>query len=139
MSPLTLPHEFPVRVYYEDTDAAGVVYYANYLCYLERAREEILRALGYELRALQEDDVLFPVRDVRVRYRASGRLGDLLTVRTMELTYTPFTLRFEAVIVRGETLLVSSTVECACTSQQGKLRQIPAAMIDAIRSCAVEQ
>ena len=71
----------PVRVYYEDTDAAGVVYYANYLRYMERARTEWLAALGFDLAALElEHGIVFAVRRVDIEYRLPARLGDRLDV-----------------------------------------------------------
>lgn len=121
----SLPFLWTVRVYYEDTDAAGVVYYANYLCFLERARTELLRALGYEVRALTEQGVVFPVREARIRYRAPARLGDLVTVCTHRVAAGTFNIVFEADILRGETLLADSYVECACVDGAGKLRKLP--------------
>ncbi len=71
----------PVRVYYEDTDAGGVVYYANYLKFMERARTEWLRSLGFEQDSLRErSGVLFAVRAVRVDYRRPARFNDALLV-----------------------------------------------------------
>ena len=73
----------PVRVYYEDTDAGGVVYHANYLRYAERARTEMLRSLGVEQTALREDqDLVFVVRRCEMDFRAPARLDDALDVRT---------------------------------------------------------
>ncbi len=72
---------WPVRVYYEDTDAGGVVYYANYLKYMERARTEWLRAHGYEQDALvKEQDLVFAVRSLSIEYLGPARLDDLLQV-----------------------------------------------------------
>jgi acyl-CoA thioester hydrolase len=78
--------EWPVRIYYEDTDLGGVVYYANYLRYLERARSEWLRSLGVSQSELLSDHrILFAVTDVSIRYRRPARFEDLLVV-TSELT-----------------------------------------------------
>lgn len=75
--------DWPVRVYYEDTDAGGVVFYANYLRFMERGRTEWLRALGYEQDALREHDgILFTVRRVNIEYLAPARFNDQLTVRS---------------------------------------------------------
>ena len=80
------PFEWPVRIYYEDTDLGGVVYYANYLRYLERARSEWLRSLGVsQSRLLSDNRILFAVTDVSIRYRRPARFEDLLVV-TSELT-----------------------------------------------------
>src|SRR5262245_37267595 len=75
------PFSFPVRVYYEDTDAAGVVYYANYLKFMERARTEWLLALGFDLGALErEHGIAFAVHHADIRYHQPARLGDRLAV-----------------------------------------------------------
>ncbi len=75
--------DWPVRVYYEDTDAGGIVFYANYLKYFERARTEWLRACGLDQRRVgAETGAMFVVRDTAVDYRAPARLDDLLTVRS---------------------------------------------------------
>ena len=79
------PHAFPVRVYYEDTDSAGVVYYANYLRYFERARTEWLRALGFEQTDLAaQHHVVFVVRSINVEYLQPARFNDELQI-TLEL------------------------------------------------------
>ena len=77
----TQPFRWPVRVYYEDTDAAGIVYYANYLRFLERARTEWLSAMGFALNTLEtEHNAVFVVHRVEIDYRAAARLGDALEV-----------------------------------------------------------
>lgn len=76
-------HVFPVRVYYEDTDAAGIVYYANYLKFAERARTEMIRCLGFEhRRSMAEDGVAFAVRSCTAEYSLPARLDDEIAVRT---------------------------------------------------------
>lgn len=75
--------QWPIRVYYEDTDSSGVVYYANYLRFMERARTEWLRALGFEQdRLRREEGVLFVVHSARIEFRHPARFNDLLTVVT---------------------------------------------------------
>ena len=84
--PIAQPFGWPVRVYYEDTDAAGIVYYANYLKFLERARTEWLTALGFALTALEaEHHAVFVVHRLEIEYRQPARLADALVV-TMALT-----------------------------------------------------
>jgi acyl-CoA thioester hydrolase len=79
-------HRFEVRVYYEDTDAAGIVYYANYLKFAERARTEILRAAGIvQADIAKRDGVAFAVKSVAVEYVAPARLDDMLAVETTVL------------------------------------------------------
>ncbi len=76
-------HRFPVRVYYEDTDAAGIVYYANYLKFAERGRTELMRSLGIDhTRTYADTGIVFTVRRLSVDYRLPGRLDDALTVET---------------------------------------------------------
>lgn len=93
---------WPVRVYYEDTDAGGVVYYANYLRYMERARTEWLRHLGFEQdRLLEEDRIVFPVRRIEVEYLRPARFNDRLEVRTRILAPGRASIGFEHEIIRA--------------------------------------
>ncbi|MFZ4498175.1 MAG: tol-pal system-associated acyl-CoA thioesterase [Burkholderiales bacterium] len=99
-------HSFGVRVYYEDTDAGGVVYFANYLRFMERARTEWLRQLGYGQSALREQQgILFVVRSVDAVYHRPARLDDALTVQSRLTALSRLALRFEQSVERdGETL-----------------------------------
>ena len=125
---------FPVRVYWEDTDAGGIVYYANYLKFMERARSEWLRALGIDQAALARDERLqFAVVEARIRYHRPARFDDLLqvSVQATELGGASVTMTQE---VRRETqdgeLLVSATIRAACLDSEGlKPRPLPAAML----------
>ena len=111
------PFEWPVRVYYEDTDAQGVVYYANYFRFLERARTEWLRSLGVDMVALQaQERRIFVVAEVQVRFIAPARLSDelLVTARLVNLTRVSFDI--EQKIYRGNTdgeLLIDGNVKAA--------------------------
>jgi acyl-CoA thioester hydrolase len=119
----------PVRVYYEDTDAGGVVYYANYLKFMERARTEWLRALGFEQDALaREHGVIFAVRSVNVDYRRPARFNDLLTVTSRLVEVGRASLRFAQAVTRaGEArVLCDGEVRIACVDAQGlRPRPIP--------------
>lgn len=109
------PFRWPVRVYYEDTDAGGVVYYANYLRFLERARTEWLASLGFTLTALERDHgALFVVHRLDIEYRQPARLYDALEV-TLSL-HTLGRSRFAAVqdVLRGDEWLVGARVTLAC-------------------------
>lgn len=98
---LKITFDWPVRVYYEDTDAGGVVYYANYLRFMERGRTEWLRALGFEQDALRErDGIIFAVRSVTLSYLAPARFNDLLTVRSTVSHLGGASLEFEQRVVR---------------------------------------
>lgn len=106
---------WPIRVYYEDTDAGGVVYYANYLKFFERARTEMLRSLGYELDVLAETvGILFVVRSVQLDYLRPALFNQLLSVKA-ELADTKKTsLTFASTISHGDTVLCTSTIRIAC-------------------------
>ncbi len=106
-------HDFtlPVRVYYEDTDAGGVVYYANYLKFCERARTEWLRTLGLsQQKLLDEQGLGFVVRSVQADYLAPARLDDALVVLTRVATLRRASLLFEQELRRGQELLFSARV-----------------------------
>jgi acyl-CoA thioester hydrolase len=101
----------PVRVYYEDTDAGGVVYYANYLKFCERARTEWLRALGVSQQALiDEQGLAFVVRSVHADYLASARLDDALTIATRVAMLRRASILFEQQVMRGQELLFTTRV-----------------------------
>lgn len=110
----------PVRVYYQDTDAGGVVYHGTYLNYFERARTEWLRALGFDLGVLaQREGVLFIVRDLHVGYARPARLDDLLavSVAVKHLGRAQFTLYQE--VTRDGEALVCASVNLACVTPDG--------------------
>lgn len=116
-----------IRVYYEDTDSGGVVYYANYLRYFERDRTEYFR--GHEIGVAEYDakGVLFVVANVEVAYRASARLDDLLEVRSKIVDYSRVCIIFSQRIFRkhDDKLLVDGTVRLACTGPDGRPRSLP--------------
>jgi acyl-CoA thioester hydrolase len=109
------PFRWPVRVYYEDTDAAGVVYYANYLRFLERARTEWLASLGFTLTALHHDyRALFVVHRLDIEYRQPARLYDALEVTLALATLGRSRLAAVQNVLRGEERLVGARVTLAC-------------------------
>lgn len=112
------PFLFPVRVYWEDTDGGGIVYYANYLKFLERARSEWLRALGLDQGALQRDErIQFAVVEAQVRYRRPARYDDLLAVSAAVQSWRGASVTFAQEIRRdaaGGELLVEATIRAAC-------------------------
>ena len=109
---------WPVRVYFEDTDSGGVVYYANYLKYMERARTEWLRSLGFEQDALaHEHSVLFVVRSVALQYRRPARFNDLLTVKSRVVEARGAEMVFEQAVAResqADETLCAGRIEIAC-------------------------
>lgn len=108
-------HRWPVRVYYEDTDAGGVVYHTGYIQYFERARTEWLRALGYsQQRLVQEENVLFTVVDLAIQYRRPARLDDLLEIVSRAEAGGASVLFSQAAHGAGGELLVEGQVRVAC-------------------------
>jgi acyl-CoA thioester hydrolase len=118
---------WPVRVYYEDTDAGGVVYYANYLRFCERARTERLRALGIDQRALNaEHGIVFVVRRVEADYLRGAELDDELRVISSISDMGAASLKFEQQILRGEDCLFTATITIACLdSRRWRATRIP--------------
>jgi len=107
--------EWPVRVYYEDTDAAGLVYYANYLKYLERARTEFLRSLGYEQDALtREHGVVFVVRRLAIDYLVAARFNELLSATVQIGRVRRVSIDFVQTVTRAEEICCSAEVQVAC-------------------------
>jgi acyl-CoA thioester hydrolase len=126
--------EWPARVYWEDTDAGGVVFHANYLRYLERARSEWLRSRGHvQPEIARRDGVLFSVVDLSIRYVKPAQLDDLLVVGCVVTRAGPATMRFHQQIHRDSsqgTLIVDASVRVACVSADGyKPRRLPAAVL----------
>lgn len=110
-----MSHTLQVRVYYEDTDAGGVVYYANYLKYLERGRSEFLRQLGFEQRALaQEAGLAFAVRSLSVEYLKPAKLDDLLEIQTFVEVVGRAQVTFAQSIGRSGETLLTARVRVAC-------------------------
>ncbi len=122
---------FPVRIYYEDTDAAGVVYYAGYLRFMERARTEWLRALGFEIDELARDHgVVFVVRSVKIDFLRPARLNDRVDV-TVELARAAgASFRVGQRIMRASTLLCDADVRIACLAADTfSPRRLPAPIL----------
>jgi acyl-CoA thioester hydrolase len=106
---------WPVRVYYEDTDAGGIVFYANYLKFFERARTEWLRALGVQQQTLLDaDNIAFVVKNVTLDYHAAARLDDELTIRTGVEKLGRASVQFLQQAWCGDTLLNTASVTVCC-------------------------
>jgi acyl-CoA thioester hydrolase len=107
--------EWPVQVYWEDTDAGGVVYHSQYLNFMERARTEFLRSLGLMQTALRDDvGVLFVVRDIQIRFKKPAKFDDALNVNTQLLNVGRSLLEFEQNIYRGDEHLIAAKVDVVC-------------------------
>jgi acyl-CoA thioester hydrolase len=124
-----LSHTMPLRVYYEDTDAAGIVYYANYLKFAERGRTEMMRELGFEhSRVFADVGIAFIVRRLSADYRGAARLDDALTVETRVDAIGAATLELDQQIRREGATLVALNVLVACVGRDGRPRRLPAGL-----------
>ncbi|MCZ6495591.1 MAG: tol-pal system-associated acyl-CoA thioesterase [Alphaproteobacteria bacterium] len=120
---------YRLRVFYEDTDAGGVVYYANYLKFAERARSELLRAFGVSQKALAEaGGPIFTVRRVEADFLRPAYLDDELEVRTTVLEHGGARVAMGQVIGRDQEDLVRMRVEIACVNAKGRATRIPEPM-----------
>ena len=125
---------WPVRVYYEDTDAAGVVYYANYLKFMERARTEWLRALGFEQTTLMHDhNVVFVVRSLAIEFLRPALFNDELEVTVALRGARGSLIEIAQTIRRGAHTLVTAEVKVACVNTQSfKPVRIPQSILEKI-------
>lgn len=129
-----IPHKFPLRVYYEDTDAGGVVYYANYLNFAERARTEMLRAAGHEHSALLETDgILFVVRHCNIGFLRPARLDDRLTIETRLHDSGGASLTLQQTVMRGEERLVELLVRLGVVNAQFRPARLPPHVMQSLR------
>ncbi|MBC7963480.1 MAG: YbgC/FadM family acyl-CoA thioesterase [Steroidobacteraceae bacterium] len=119
-----------IRIYYEDTDAAGVVYHANYIKYLERARTEFFRAHGFLVASLAEEGFVFPVVRIEIDFKSPAYHDDLLAVETVPLRTggSTFTLGQRIVRQKDGKLIVDGIVTLACINREHKARRIPSAI-----------
>lgn len=123
------PHRFACRVYYEDTDLAGIVYYANYLKFIERARSEWVRDLGLDQRRLKaEEGVVFVVRRVEADYHAPALFDDLLTVETTPEAASPARLVLAQRVLREGALLFEARVTLVAMGPAGRAVRLPAGL-----------
>lgn len=122
-------HEFSVRVYYEDTDLAGIVYYANYLKFIERARTEWVRDLGIDQGRLKDDEgVVFAVRHIEADYLSPARFDDLLAVTTRIERATPARLILRQDVSRDDKVLFSALVTLVALNLKGAPVRLPVAL-----------
>ena len=122
----TKPHIHKVRVYFEDTDAGGMVYYANYLKYAERARTEMLRAAGINhAQMVAEDGLMLVVRRCAADYHRSARLDDALEIETRVSGVTGASILLDQVVRRGSEVLVEIAVTIACVTKEGRATRLP--------------
>jgi len=140
MRPIGGDGEFslPLRVYIEDTDAGGIVYYVNYLKFMERSRTELMRSLGFDKNFIFNKELMFVVRDVAVTYLKPAKLDDEL-VATAHITQTKgATMTMQQSVRLAGDVLAEGEVTIVCVDKHGmKPRRIPKGMLDKIRSSRV--
>ncbi len=121
-----MPHSFSLRVYYEDTDLAGIVYYANYLKFIERARSEWVRTLGVDQRRLKaEQGIVFAVRRVEADYLRPALFDDVLEVLTEVQGITGARIVLSQEVRRGAERLFTATVTLVCLTAEGAAARLP--------------
>lgn len=129
-----MTHQLSVRVYYEDTDLAGIVYYANYLKFIERGRSEWLRALGIDQVALKEAGQVFAVRRIEADYLRPARFDDLLTVETALSQRTAARIVVDQTVRRDDAVLFAARVTLACLDGAGRPVRLPRGLADSLAS-----
>lgn len=123
-------HRYPLRVQWEDTDAAGIVYYANYLRFIERGRSDLLIQHGIDQRGIMDEEagVAFAVRACNVEYLKPARLHEELAVATTLADLRGASVTLQQDVWRGEELLVRAAVKLACIDKSGRARRVPPAV-----------
>ncbi|PVH29044.1 tol-pal system-associated acyl-CoA thioesterase [Pararhodobacter oceanensis] len=120
-----MTHHFPVTVYYEDTDMGGIVYHANYLKFIERARSDWVRALGIDQNALRDAGTVFAVHRIEADFLAPARLDEQLQVRTHAAQVSPARLVLVQQVWRAETCLFKARATLVAMSLDGRPRRLP--------------
>ncbi|MBT4520153.1 MAG: tol-pal system-associated acyl-CoA thioesterase [Halieaceae bacterium] len=125
---------FKLRVYIEDTDAGGIVYYVNYLKYMERCRTEMMRSLGYDKGSIFNRDLMFVVRDVAIQYLKPARLDDELMVSASVLSVRGAAMSLRQSVVRADEVMAQGELKIACVDSAGlRPRRIPKIMAQELR------
>ena len=132
-------HRFALTVYFEDTDTAGIVYYVNYLKYMERARSDMLRCVGIDQRAALEADIgVYAVADVAIRYLRSAKLGDDLIVISTVDTVRAASVLIHQQVMRGAEHLTDARVTAAFLTSDGRPKRQPAEWVERFRAIAAK-
>lgn len=128
-------HRFPVRVYFEDTDLSGVVYHANYLRFMERARSDMLRLAGVDQRGHHDAGRgAYAVTELSIEYRAPARLDDALIVASRILDVRAASVVIQQTVSRGETILTDARVTAALVAASGRPARQPADWVATFKS-----
>ncbi|MFT5887918.1 MAG: 4-hydroxybenzoyl-CoA thioesterase [Zhongshania sp.] len=123
----------PLRVYIEDTDAGGIVFYVNYLKYMERARTEFMRAKGFAKNEIMNDALMFVVSELKTKYLRSARLDEQLFVTATVIAAAKASMVFEQRVYRDQELLCDAQVKVACVDRVSlKPKRIPQALLAAL-------
>ena len=120
-----MSHETPVRIYYEDTDMGGIVYYANYLKFIERGRSELVESLGMDQNTMRDAGIVFVVTRVVADYLAPARLDDRLVVHTLHRTQSAVRWVFDQEVRRGADGLFRAEVTAGCMTLEGRPTRLP--------------
>jgi len=124
-------HHFALRVYFEDTDVAGIVYYANYLKYMERARSDMLRAVGVDQRAvLEAGEGVYVVAEAHIKYRGSARLDDELLVLSEVREVRAASCLIHQRVMRERVVLADAMITAAFVDRQGRPKRQPRAWVE---------
>ena len=127
-------HRFPLRVYFEDTDLAGIVYYANYLRFMERARSDMLRLAGVDQRAMLEaGEGVYAVAEVSIRYLGSAKLDDALVIASRVVEVRAASVVIHQRVRRRETTLTDARVTAAWLTPDGRPQRQPRAWVELFR------
>lgn len=120
-------HTIELKIYYEDTDVGGVVYYANYLCYMERARTEYMAERGVPIKDLMEQGIFFLIARVEIDYRSPGRYGDTIVVETWVPDLAAATVTFSHVMKEKSSgrLIAECMAKAVCVDRSNRPRRIP--------------
>lgn len=133
-------HRFPVRVYFEDTDLSGVVYHANYLRFMERARSDMLRAAGIDQRgAFESGEGVYAITNLAIRYRAPARLDDDLLIVSRVMDTKAVSCVIQQRVMRDGLLVAEAEVTAAFLSPEGRPRRQPQPWLDAFRRLQGEE
>jgi acyl-CoA thioester hydrolase len=126
-----MPHGIKVKIYYEDTDAGGVVYYANYLRFMERSRTEFLAEKGINISELHNQGLFFVVVHVDISYKRPARLGEIVDVTTEVVEIKSATMTMRNRICKDDFVMVDALITLACVDRDGRPRRLP----DSFKSC----
>ncbi len=125
---MAVTHRFETRVYYEDTDMGGIVYHANYLKFIERARSDWVAGLGIDQRAMLARGEAFAVHRIEAEFRLPARFDDRLVVESAPVAASPARLVLEQRVMRGEACLFAAKVTLVCLGAGGRPRRLPSVL-----------